>query len=55
MDATVALQFKLWGHKTTEKQQLIADDEGERETLLVATMRRTDDGYGAVEVRTMID
>lgn len=50
MDATVALQFKLWGHLSGEKQA-VQDAEGEREALLVATARRPDDGYGAVEVR----
>lgn len=50
MDATVALQFKLWGHLSGEKQA-VEDGEGERESLLVTTVRRPEDGYGAVEVR----
>lgn len=52
MDACVGLQFKLWGAVTGEKQ-FVENDDGERQTLLVATVRRSDDGYGAVEVRTI--
>lgn len=46
MDATVALQFKMWGDGTGEKQA-ISDAEVEREGLLV--VRRSEGGYGAVD------
>lgn len=54
MDATVALQFKLWGNLTGEKQA-VENDEGERETLLVEAVRLPEDGYGAIEVRAVIE
>lgn len=54
MDATVALQFKLWGNLTGEKQA-VENGEGERETLLVEAVRLPEDGYGAIEVRPVIE